>query len=85
MSNRDWYWCRDFSPCVLYTCWYWLLIQQSEWLMSLIRTAGAAYLVYLGWQCLRSQPNLILRLMDKQTVTRRVYLKRLQWVFLPMR
>lgn len=33
------------------------LIQQSEWLMSLIRTAGAAYLVYLGWQCLRSQPN----------------------------
>ncbi|MCF4283109.1 LysE family translocator [Acinetobacter baumannii] len=32
-------------------------IQQSEWLMSLIRTAGAAYLVYLGWQCLRSQPN----------------------------
>ncbi len=33
------------------------MIQQSEWLMSLIRTAGAAYLVYLGWQCLRSQPN----------------------------
>ncbi|PIL69995.1 lysine transporter LysE, partial [Acinetobacter baumannii] len=33
------------------------LIQQSEWLMSLIRTVGAAYLVYLGWQCLRSQPN----------------------------
>lgn len=33
------------------------LIQQSEWLMSFIRTAGAAYLVYLGWQCLRSQPN----------------------------
>ncbi|EHU3346242.1 LysE family translocator [Acinetobacter baumannii] len=33
------------------------LIQQSEWFMSLIRTAGAAYLVYLGWQCLRSQPN----------------------------
>lgn len=33
------------------------LIQQSECLMSLIRTAGAAYLVYLGWQCLRSQPN----------------------------
>ncbi|HAV3168958.1 TPA: LysE family translocator [Acinetobacter baumannii] len=33
------------------------LIQQSEWLMSLIRTAGAAYLVYLGWQCLCSQPN----------------------------
>lgn len=25
--------------------------------MSLIRTAGAACLVYLGWQCLRSQPN----------------------------
>ncbi|HHP0284746.1 LysE family translocator [Acinetobacter baumannii] len=33
------------------------LIQQSEWFMSLIRTAGAAYLVYLGWQYLRSQPN----------------------------
>ncbi|MFW6766176.1 LysE family translocator [Acinetobacter pittii] len=33
------------------------LIQQSEWFMSLIRTAGAAYLLYLGWQCLRSQPN----------------------------
>ncbi|MDC5681302.1 LysE family translocator [Acinetobacter baumannii] len=33
------------------------LIQQSEWFMSLIRTAGAAYLVYLGRQCLRSQPN----------------------------
>ena len=34
-----------------------VLIQQSEWLMSLIRTAGAVYLIYLGWQCLRSQPN----------------------------
>lgn len=33
------------------------LIQQSAWIMSLIRTAGAAYLIYLGWQCLRSQPN----------------------------
>ena len=33
------------------------LIQQSECFMSLIRTAGAAYLVYLGWQCLHSKPN----------------------------
>ncbi|WP_151714801.1 LysE family translocator [Acinetobacter sp. TUM15071] len=34
-----------------------VLIQQSVWLMSVLRIAGAAYLIYLGWQCLRSQPN----------------------------
>ncbi len=61
------------------------LIQQSEWLMSLIRTAGAAYLVYLGWQCLRASRIPILKLMAKQVVTRQVYLKLLRWVFLPMR
>ena len=38
------------------------LIQQSTWLMVVIRVAGALYLLYLGWQCLRSQPNASLDL-----------------------
>ena len=61
------------------------MIQQSEWLMSLIRTAGAAYLVYLGWQCLRSQPNTNIEINGQAGSDTPSLFKVLRWVFLPMR
>ena len=57
MSNRNWYWCRNFSTCVLYNCWYWLFDSAKRMAHVTDQNSGAAYLVYLGWQCLRSQPN----------------------------
>lgn len=34
-----------------------LIISQSVFLFTIIKYLGAAYLLYVGWQCLRSQPS----------------------------
>ena len=41
----------------LYPCWDWLFDSTKRMAHVTDQNSGAAYLVYLGWQCLRSQPN----------------------------